>query len=59
VPLKIQINFDKKTRFWKENSVQDVVTIGLMAEATLIYMKVELSLNRGAIGNVLRNALGT
>jgi hypothetical protein len=35
----------QKTRFWKENSVQDVVTIGLMAEATLIYVKVELWLN--------------
>jgi hypothetical protein len=26
----------QKTRFWKEKSVEDVVTIGAMAQATLI-----------------------
>jgi len=31
-------NSDKfqKTRFWKEKSVGDVVTLGLMAQATLV-----------------------
>ncbi len=26
----------QKTRFWKEKSVEDVVTLGLMAQATLV-----------------------
>jgi hypothetical protein len=26
----------QKTRFWKEKSVKDVVTLGLMAQATLV-----------------------
>jgi hypothetical protein len=26
----------QKTRFWKEKSVEDVVTIGAMAQATLV-----------------------
>ncbi len=33
--LKIQIN-SKKTRFWKEKSVENVVILGPMAEATLV-----------------------
>jgi hypothetical protein len=33
--MKIQINF-QKTRFWKEKSVEDVETLGPMAQATLI-----------------------
>jgi hypothetical protein len=28
--------FQKKTRFWKEKSVEDVVTRGPMAQATLV-----------------------
>jgi hypothetical protein len=28
----------QKTRFWKEKSVEDVVTFGLMAHATLAYI---------------------
>jgi hypothetical protein len=34
LPLKIQNKFQKTTRFWKEKSVEDVVTLGPMAEAT-------------------------
>jgi hypothetical protein len=26
----------QKTRFWKEKSVEDVVTVGAMAQATLV-----------------------
>jgi len=26
----------QKTRFWKEKSVEDVVTLGAMAQATLV-----------------------
>ncbi len=33
--LKIQIN-PQKTRFWKEKIVEDVVTLGSMAQATLV-----------------------
>jgi hypothetical protein len=33
--LKTQIN-SKKTRFWKEKSVEDVVTLGPTAQATLV-----------------------
>jgi hypothetical protein len=29
----------QKTRFWKEKSVEDVVTLGPMTQATLVYMK--------------------
>jgi hypothetical protein len=32
----------QKTRFWKEKSVEDVVTLGLMAHATLINIRKEL-----------------
>jgi hypothetical protein len=32
--IKIQ-----KTRFWKEKSVEDVVTLGPMAHATLVLLK--------------------
>ncbi len=35
LPLKIQIN-TKKTRFWKEKSVEDMVTLGPTAQATLV-----------------------
>jgi len=35
--LKIQIN-SPKTRFWKEKSVQDLVTLGPPAQATLVYV---------------------
>jgi len=28
-----------KTRFWKENSVEDAVTLGPMAQATLVNIK--------------------
>jgi hypothetical protein len=37
MPLKIQINF-QKTKFWKENPVEDVVTLVPMARATLVSM---------------------
>ncbi len=33
--LKIQIN-SQKTRFWKEKSVEDLVTLGPTAQATLV-----------------------
>ncbi len=36
--LKIQIN-SQKTRFWKEKSVENVFTLGPMAQATLVYFK--------------------
>jgi hypothetical protein len=36
LPLKIQINSQKKTRFWKEKSVEDVVTLGPTPQATLV-----------------------
>jgi hypothetical protein len=29
--------FPKKTRFWKEKSVEDAVKLGPMAQATLVY----------------------
>jgi hypothetical protein len=38
LPLKIQIN-SKKSGFWKEKSVEDVLTLGPMAQATLVLMK--------------------
>ncbi len=34
--------FPKKTRFWKEKSVEDVVTLGPTAQVTLIYIKIYL-----------------
>ncbi len=34
----------QKTRFWKEKSVEDVVTLGPMAEATLVLAKQALLL---------------
>jgi hypothetical protein len=36
LPLKIQIN-SQKTRFWKEKSVEDMVTLGPMPQATLVW----------------------
>ncbi len=39
LPLKIQIN-SKKTRFWKGKSVEDVITLRPMAEATLVSMNI-------------------
>jgi hypothetical protein len=32
-------NTFQKTRFWKEKSVEDVVTLGRMAQATLVFLK--------------------
>jgi hypothetical protein len=29
----------QKTRFWKEGSVEDMVTLGPTAQATLVYIK--------------------
>jgi hypothetical protein len=29
----------QKTRFWKEESVEDAITLGAMAQATLVQMK--------------------
>jgi hypothetical protein len=29
----------QKTRFWKEKSVEDVVTLGPTVQATLVYIK--------------------
>jgi hypothetical protein len=37
LPLKFFLN-SKKTRFWTEKSVEDVVILGPMAEATLVLM---------------------
>jgi hypothetical protein len=31
----------QKTRFWNEKSVEDVVTLGPMAQATLVRMKLK------------------
>ncbi len=28
-----------KTRFWKEKSVEDMVTLGPIAQATVVYLK--------------------
>jgi hypothetical protein len=33
------LNKFQKTRFWKEKSVEDVVTLGPMAQATLALLK--------------------
>jgi hypothetical protein len=38
LPLKIQINF-KKSGFGRKKLVEDVVTLGPTAEATLVVMK--------------------
>jgi len=38
MPLKISNKF-QKTRFWKEKSVEDVVTFGPMAQATLVHIE--------------------
>jgi hypothetical protein len=32
----------QKTRFWKENLVEDMVTLGPTAQATLVYMDIKL-----------------
>jgi len=32
----------QKTRFWKEKPVQDMVTLGPMANATLVVIKTQL-----------------
>jgi hypothetical protein len=29
----------QKTRFWKEKSVEDIITLGPMAQATLVYIE--------------------
>jgi hypothetical protein len=34
----------QKTRFWKEKSVEDVVTLGPMAQATLVDMKRQINM---------------
>ncbi len=39
LPLKIQIN-SQKTRFWKEKSVEDMVTLGPTAQATLVIVEI-------------------
>jgi hypothetical protein len=36
----------QKTRFWKEKSVEDVVTLGTTAQATLATLKVSLELKK-------------
>jgi hypothetical protein len=36
--LKIQNKFPKKPKFWKEKSVENVVTIGPTAQAALVNM---------------------
>jgi hypothetical protein len=36
----------QKTRFWKEKSVEDVVTLGTTAQATLATLKVSLELRK-------------
>ncbi len=36
----------QKPRFWKEKSVEDVVTLGTMAQATLATLKVSLELRK-------------
>jgi hypothetical protein len=36
---RIQIN-SQKTRFWKEKSVEEVVTLGPMAQATILNQKI-------------------
>jgi hypothetical protein len=36
--LKPFPNLFQKTRFWKEKSVEDVVTLGPMAQAALVYL---------------------
>jgi hypothetical protein len=33
----------QKTRFLKEKSVEDVVTLGPMAQATLVFMNIEIN----------------
>jgi hypothetical protein len=35
------INF-QKTKFWKEKSVKDAVTLGPMAQATLVYYNIAI-----------------
>jgi hypothetical protein len=32
----------QKTRFWKEKSVEEVVTLGLMAQATLVILELKV-----------------
>ncbi len=34
----------QKTRFWKEKSVEDMVTLGPMAQATLVDMKWQINM---------------
>jgi hypothetical protein len=34
----------QKTRFWKEKSVEDMVTLGAMAQASLVYVSKEINL---------------
>jgi hypothetical protein len=35
------LNKFQKTRFWKEKSVEDVITLGPMAQVTVVFMKLE------------------
>ncbi len=35
----------QKTRFWKEKSVEDVVTLGPMTQATLVHNKIVILLH--------------
>jgi hypothetical protein len=35
------LNKFQKTRFWKEKSVEDVISLGSMAQVTLVLMKLE------------------
>ncbi len=43
LPLKIKIN-SKKSKFWKENLVEDMITLGPMAHATLVYIRGSMSI---------------
>jgi hypothetical protein len=44
----------QKTRFWKEKSVEDVVTLGPMAQATLVGFKFPLQPHSRSLLGVLR-----
>jgi hypothetical protein len=35
------LNKFQKTRFWKEKSVEDMITLGPTAQATVVFMKLE------------------
>jgi hypothetical protein len=36
----------QKTRFWEEKSVEDMVTLGPMAQATLVFIMLNLLMNK-------------